>query len=104
MSWLTLPSLFFFAGLPLVQAQRYSAENIGPESGDVGHEPVRSLTPATANQLSTYHIGCGDTLQIMVWKEPDASVPAVIVRPDGKIAIPLLKEVAVAGLTPSEAE
>lgn len=51
-----------------------------------------------------YLIGAGDVLQIVVWKEPDASVPSVVVRPDGKIALPLVKEVEVAGLTPIEAE
>ena len=51
-----------------------------------------------------YVIGSGDTLQISVWKEPEASVPSVAVRPDGKITMPLIKEVAVAGLTPRQAE
>jgi polysaccharide export outer membrane protein len=39
-----------------------------------------------------------------VWKEPDASVSAVTVRPDGKISIPLVGEVHVAGLMPVELE
>ena len=51
-----------------------------------------------------YVIGAGDTLQISVWKEPEASVPVVVVRPDGKITVPLIKEVEVAGLTPTQAE
>jgi polysaccharide biosynthesis/export protein len=51
-----------------------------------------------------YVIGSGDTLQISVWKEPEASVPAAVVRPDGKITVPLVKEVEVAGLTPTQAE
>lgn len=51
-----------------------------------------------------YEIGAGDELQISVWKEPDASVPGVVVRPDGKISMPLLKEVSVVGLTPTQAE
>lgn len=51
-----------------------------------------------------YRIGAGDLLQIMVWKEPDASVPSTLVRPDGKIAVPILKEIDVAGLTPTELE
>jgi polysaccharide export outer membrane protein len=51
-----------------------------------------------------YVIGAGDILQIAVWKEPDASVPSVVVRPDGKIAMPLLKEVEVVGMTPARAE
>jgi polysaccharide export outer membrane protein len=51
-----------------------------------------------------YKIGSGDILSISVWKEPDASVPSVVVRPDGKIAMPLLKDISVAGLTPKEVE
>jgi polysaccharide export outer membrane protein len=51
-----------------------------------------------------YRIGAGDVLQISVWKEPEASVPHVVVRPDGKIGVPLLKEIEVIGLTPTEAE
>src|SRR5581483_8139735 len=51
-----------------------------------------------------YQIGPGDTLQISVWKEPDVTVPSVVVRPDGRITVPLIKEVAVAGMTPRQAE
>jgi polysaccharide export outer membrane protein len=51
-----------------------------------------------------YRIGPGDVLQVSVWKEADASIPSVVVRPDGKIGLPLLKDVEVVGLTPHEAE
>jgi polysaccharide biosynthesis/export protein len=51
-----------------------------------------------------YQIGEGDVLQISVWGEPAASVPSVVVRPDGKISMPLLKDVHLAGLTPAQAE
>jgi polysaccharide export outer membrane protein len=51
-----------------------------------------------------YRIGAGDVLEINVWKEPDATVHAVVVRPDGKISMALLKEVDVVGLTPVELE
>jgi polysaccharide export outer membrane protein len=51
-----------------------------------------------------YRIGAGDVLQVSVWREPDASVPSATVRGDGKISIPLIKEVEVLGLTPVEAE
>jgi len=54
--------------------------------------------------LAGYRIGAGDVLQILVWKEPDASVPSVVVRADGKISVPLIKEVEVLGMTPAEAE
>ena len=50
-----------------------------------------------------YRIGSGDVLHIAVWKEPEASAN-VVVRPDGMISTPLLKEIQVAGLTPAQAE
>jgi polysaccharide export outer membrane protein len=59
------------------------------------------MKPVSSNG---YRIGPGDTLQIVVYKEADASVPSVVVRPDGKITLPLVKELVVAGLTPSELE
>jgi polysaccharide export outer membrane protein len=49
-------------------------------------------------------LGSGDILQISVWKDPDASVPSVVVRPDGMITVPLLKDIQVAGRTPREVE
>jgi polysaccharide biosynthesis/export protein len=51
-----------------------------------------------------YRIGPGDTLQISVWREPEASVPSAVVRPDGYISMPLLKQIEVAGVTPTELE
>ena len=36
---------------------------------------------------------------IVVWKEPELSGP-VVVRPDGKITVPLVNEIYVVGLTP----
>jgi len=60
--------------------------------------------PVLHGSSDDYLIGSGDTLQIAIWKEPEASVPSVVVRPDGRITIPLIKEVEVAGLTPRQAE
>lgn len=51
-----------------------------------------------------YRIGEGDILQVNVWGEPTASVASVVVRPDGKITIPLVKDISVSGMTPAEAE
>jgi polysaccharide export outer membrane protein len=77
-----------------------SAESAAEKGPDISRLPAAKDDRVT----SGYRIGAGDVLQIMVWKEPDASVPAVVVRPDGKIAMPLLKDVEVLGLTPTEAE
>lgn len=48
-----------------------------------------------------YVIGAGDNLQIAVWKNPELSA-RVVVRPDGKISVPLVDDVQAAGLTPLE--
>jgi len=53
-------------------------------------------TPTTTNQ--EYRIGPQDVLQIDVWKEPEIT-RTIPVRPDGKISLPLLKDVQAAGLT-----
>jgi len=49
----------------------------------------------------SYVIGPQDMLEISVWKEPELS-RTVPVRPDGRISIPLLRDVQAAGLTPSQ--
>src|SRR5205823_2217794 len=70
----------------------------------VAASPVAGAEPPNRGVPDDYVIGAGDILHISVWKEPDASVPSVVVRPDGKIAMPLLKEIEVVGMTPRQAE
>jgi polysaccharide export outer membrane protein len=50
---------------------------------------------------AVYTIGVGDILGIHVWKDPDVSRPNVMVRPDGRISLPLVGDVQAAGLVPS---
>src|SRR5437870_5641114 len=69
-----------------------------------GQNRSDKTTPRERGVPEDYVIGAGDVLQISVWKEPDASVPSVVVRPDGKVAMPLLREVEVAGMRPMQAE
>lgn len=60
-------------------------------------------SPATENpQAAPYRIGPGDNLQIDVWKEPEASIPSVTVRPDGRISVPILGDIDASGATPEE--
>lgn len=54
-----------------------------------------------AQAVNTYLIGVDDQLQITVWHNPDLSV-SVPVRPDGKITVPLIGDVAAGGKTPDE--
>jgi len=66
--------------------------------------PTVPTSAALRSASDDYLIGSGDTLQISVWKEVEVSVPSVVVRPDGKITMPLIKEVGVGGLSPRQAE
>jgi polysaccharide export outer membrane protein len=52
---------------------------------------------------SDFVIGESDVLSINVWKEPEIS-QNVVVRPDGKISLPLIGEVLVRGLTPVQTQ
>jgi len=52
---------------------------------------------------SDFVIGESDVLNINVWKEPEIS-QSVVVRPDGKISLPLVGEVFVSGLTPVQTQ
>jgi polysaccharide export outer membrane protein len=60
-----------------------------------------SPEPAEAVDPSTYRIGPEDTLAIAVWQNEDLT-RTVPVRPDGRISLPLVNDVQVAGLTPME--
>ena len=72
-------------------------------SASPGASASRSTTvPDNPSGPPGYRIGAGDILEINVWKEPEASVQGVIVRPDGKISLPLVKDLEVLGLTPVE--
>jgi len=57
--------------------------------------------PAASVASDDYIIGPDDTLHISVWKEPDLT-ETLPVRPDGKISMPLLNDVAAAGMTPTQ--
>lgn len=54
--------------------------------------------PAVAYQAPEYKIGAGDRISVDVWKNPDLSVSA-LVRPDGKISIPLIGDIQAGGKT-----
>lgn len=69
--------------------------------------PVASLPPVselpkTEEIASSYQLGAEDVIEVQVWKNPDLSRGGVIVRPDGKISLPLIGDVQVAGLTADE--
>ena len=52
-------------------------------------------------ELPEYRIGSGDRIKVDVWKNPDLS-SVVLVRPDGKISIPLIGDVLASQKTTDE--
>ena len=48
---------------------------------------------------SDYVIGVEDVLTVVFWRDKDLSAE-VVVRPDGKISLPMLNDVSAAGMTP----
>jgi polysaccharide export outer membrane protein len=68
------------------------------DSGSIAASKLSS-TPAVSQ--NDYHIGAGDQLKIFVWRNEDLST-AVVVRPDGKISMPLVNDMVAAGKTPSQ--
>jgi polysaccharide export outer membrane protein len=106
-AWIRGRGPLFF--LNLVLALPTFAQQAAPQEA-----PAPATTPAekkstesTASQAGAsatpadYIIGEQDVLVINVWKEPELS-GAVIVRPDGKITLPLVNEIRVVGMTPVE--
>jgi polysaccharide export outer membrane protein len=61
--------------------------------------PPAPVAAATADY--TYHIGPSDTVNIIVWRNPELSM-AIPVRPDGKITMPLVDDLPALGKTPTE--
>ena len=49
----------------------------------------------------SYVIGAGDSLNIIVWRNPELGL-SVPVRPDGKVSAPLVDELMAQGKTPPE--
>lgn len=47
-----------------------------------------------------YHIGPGDMVNIVVWRNPELSM-SVPVRPDGKLAAPLIEDLPAIGKNPT---
>jgi polysaccharide biosynthesis/export protein len=65
---------------------------------------LNSLPPAPAKAQTgdySYVIGAGDSVNIIVWRNPELSM-SVPVRPDGKVAAPLVDELVAQGKTSPE--
>jgi len=65
--------------------------------------PFHALSQESAHAAEAfdkdYIIGVEDVMAINVWKEAELSIKDVVVRPDGKISLPLVGDLTADGLT-----
>ncbi len=66
-----------------------------------GPPPPVAAAPAGLVNNNPYQIGPGDSLSVFVYNSPQLSVSALIVRPDGRISMPLIPDILAAGKTPT---
>jgi len=71
-----------------------------PQTAEQRPQPAtpQSTVP---NSQGDYILGPEDELGIFVWRQPELS-KRVVIRPDGKIGMPLIGDVSAAGLTPMQ--
>lgn len=63
-----------------------------------GAPPAQVETPTA---VESYLIGVDDIVQVSVWRNPELGI-TVPVRPDGRISVPLIGDVAAGGRTPAD--
>jgi len=95
-------ALFLAAGV--CRGQLKPSPQSPPPQPEKVEAPKAPLTPSDTSLAApvdpkTYVIGPEDLINVDVWREPDFT-KAHVVRPDGKITIPLIGDVQSSGLTP----
>ena len=70
-----------------------------PQPQSVQTSPAVVLAPLVLPK--DYVIGAEDVLNVVFWSAKELSVE-VLVRPDGKISLPILNDVPAAGMTPEQ--
>ena len=87
---------------PMAAGQVPTSTGQTPAGGNASNPgPDRPVEPVGVTPPADYVIGPDDLLAIVFWRDKDMSVD-VVVRPDGKISLPLLNDVQAAGFTPDQ--
>jgi polysaccharide export outer membrane protein len=71
-----------------------------PGPATIANAPA-AVPSGVATVPADYLIGPDDVLSVMFWRDKDMSTE-VVVRPDGKISLPLLNDVQASGLSPEQ--
>ena len=74
--------------------------NVAPALAQAPVPPVPATRPTVASNATDYKLVVGDKLRVEVYRDPQMS-QILQIRPDGKITLPLVGDVAAAGKTPA---
>ncbi len=73
-------------------------------SGPSSQLPPAAIGTTSPEPTDNYVLGPLDQITIHVWRNPELSAEDIQVRPDGRITIPLVRDLVAVGKTPSELE
>jgi polysaccharide biosynthesis/export protein len=73
-----------------------------PPVTNLGTAPLQA-TDIPSESEGSYRMGPGDGVDVTVWEMPELS-RALVIRPDGFISFPLIREIKAAGQTPADLE
>ena len=98
----TASILALLIAAPMLSAQDQAPKPVGAITG-MPPAAATAAAPRPSDPVvpAGYVIGTDDVLSIVYWKDKDMSADAKV-RPDGRIALPLINEVQAAGLTPEQ--
>src|ERR1035441_10734801 len=100
---MSVPALLALGLCGMLAAQQPAPEQPLP-AAKAAAAPAADAKLATAGapvDPKAYIIGAEDLISIRVWHEPENS-GLFVVRPDGKVSVPLVGEIQAAGLTPEK--
>ncbi len=92
---------FIVLVVPCLAAAGQAAQQPPATATPSGTAVPTSSAPAGVTLPSGYVIGTDDVLTIVFWRDKEMSAE-VVVRPDGRISLPLLNDVQAAGNTPDQ--
>ena len=96
-SLVILGSSSFIATQGLAQAEQSRAGQVAAPASSIGEKIEKTSLIVT----SDYFIGPEDVLDITVWRNADLS-KQVMVRPDGRISLPLIGDITAVGKTAAQ--
>lgn len=73
-------------------------------SGPSAQLPAATVSTTAEAPTEDYILGPLDQITIHVWRNPELSAEDIQVRPDGRITIPLVRDLVAVGKTPSQLE